>query len=308
ARINGVDERVDVDIAIIDTGVSRYHPDLNFYRGITVSGAGKAGGDDDNGHGSHVAGTAAAIDNGIGVVGVAPGARLWSAKVLNKYGSGTMSGVIAGIDWVTQNANQIEVANMSLGAIGRSDALRLAIGRSVAAGVFYAVAAGNSGQDVYGSDGVFNTYDDFIPAAYPEVAAVSAMADSDGQSGGLGGATSWGADDTLAVFSNFSRSVTSTNPAASPGAAIDLAAPGVSIRSTWKGTGYNTISGTSMASPHVAGSAALYIAGHGKPVDASGVASVRQALIDLGSPQSGPNGFSADKDTNPEPLLDAANL
>lgn len=306
ARINGVDERVNVDIAIIDTGISKTHPDLNWYNGVTIRGVGKAGGDDDNGHGSHVAGTAAAIDNGIGVVGVAPGARLWSVKVLNKNGSGSLSGVIAGIDYVTQRASLIEVANMSLGAVGKSDSFQLAIHNSVAAGVFYAVAAGNGGADVYGADGQLGTTDDSIPAAYPEVAAVSAIADSDGQPGGIGVPTSWGYDDTFAIFSNFSRSVTASNPVASPGKAIDLAAPGVDILSTWKGTGYAVLSGTSMASPHVCGAAALYIAAHGKPVNTAGVVAVRQALINAGFAQSSAEGFSGDPDSNPEPLVNAA--
>lgn len=303
AKINGIDERVNVDVAIIDTGINKTHPDLNVVQGVTITGSGASGGEDDNGHGTHVAGTAAAIDNGSGVVGVAPGARLWAVKVLDRRGSGAMSRVIAGIDWVTARAAAIEVANLSLGATGKSDALRLALQNSVAAGIFYAVAAGNEGKDVYGADGIFNTLDDAIPAAYPEVAAVSALADSDGNGGGLGGATSWGNDDTLASFSNYSRSVAPGNPVNSAGAAIDIAAPGVNIRSTWLKGGYNTISGTSMASPHVAGAAALYIAVNGKPLNAAGVAAVRQALIDAGSVQSGPLGFSGDKDFNPEPVL-----
>ena len=295
ARINGVDERVNIDIAVIDTGVSRYHPDLNFYRGITISGAGKSGGNDDNGHGSHVAGTAAAKDNGTGVAGVAPGARLWSVKVLNRSGSGTISGVIAGIDYVTQHSNEIDVANMSLGTTGKSSALRAAIQKSAAKGVVYVVSAGNSAKDVYGDDGIFDTSDDFIPAAYPEVITVSAIADSDGQSGALGTPTSWGPDDTFAGFSNY-------------GARIDLAAPGVAILSTWKGTGYNTISGTSMAAPHVTGTAALYIATNGKPTSLSGVEAVRQGLIIRGMPQTGLDGFSGDPDAYPEPLVNAESL
>ena len=295
ARINGVDERVNIDIAVIDTGVSRYHPDLNFYRGITISGAGKRGGNDDNGHGSHVAGTAAAKDNGTGVVGVAPGARVWSVKVLNRSGSGTISGVIAGIDYVTQHSNEIDVANMSLGTTGKSSALRAAIQKSAAKGVVYVVSAGNSAKDVYGDDGIFDTSDDFIPAAYPEVITVSAIADSDGQSGALGGPTSWGHDDTFAGFSNY-------------GARIDLAAPGVAILSTWKGTGYNTISGTSMAAPHVTGAAALYIATNGKPTNMPGVEAVRQGLIIRGMPQTGLDGFSKDPDAYPEPLVNAESL
>lgn len=305
AKIDGINDLLDVDIAIIDTGVSNTHPDLNFFRGVTIlRGIIKdPGGIDDDGHGSHVAGIAAARDNDIGVVGVAPNARLWGVKVLDKNGFGRLSDVIAGVNWVTARAAQIEVANMSLGAQGKSNAFRTAIQNSVNAGIVYVVAAGNSAQDVYGTDGIFNTFDDFIPAAYPEAATVSAMADSDGNPGGLGGTTPWGADDTFATFSNFSRSVILANPVISSGAAIDLAAPGVNILSTWKGTGYATISGTSMAAPHVAGATALYIVVNGKPLNAAGVASVRQALINLGKPQTDPQGFTGDPDPKPEPLV-----
>ena len=125
--IDGVDDlRVDADIAILDTGIDLDHPDLNVVahtdcryesggppRSRTVSCG--SGGDDDNGHGTHVAGSAAALDNGLGVVGIAPGARLWAVKVLDQNGSGYLSHIVAGIDYVTANAAQIEVANMSLG-------------------------------------------------------------------------------------------------------------------------------------------------------------------------------------------------
>ncbi|MBI1930785.1 S8 family serine peptidase [Candidatus Poribacteria bacterium] len=306
ANINGIDDRVDVDIAIIDTGIDLAHPDLNvvfnrsFITGIPT-------GDDDHGHGTHVAGTAAALDNTIGVVGVAPGAKLWALKVLNSSGFGSFANVIAAIDFVTQNASQIEVVNMSLGGTSQLNSLRTAIQNSVNAGVVYVVAAGNSRQDVYGPDGVFPSNDDTIPAAYPEVATISAMGDTDGQAGGLGSNTSYGtADDTFASFTNFSRSVVAGNPVNSSGAAIDLAAPGVDILSTWKNGGYNTISGTSMASPHVAGAVALYIAANGRATNAAGVYAIRQALINAAQPQtawrpSNPN----DPDANPEGLANA---
>jgi len=170
------------------------------------------------------------------------------------------------------------------------------------------VAAGNSSKDVYGNDGVFGTSDDFIPAAYPEVATISAMGDTDGQSGGLGPKTSYGtADDTFASFTNFSNSVVAGNPVTSPGAAIDLAGPGVDITSTWKDGMYATISGTSMASPHVAGSAALEIATNGRATDAAGVAAIRQALIDAEGAQSawGPADTN-DPDANSEGLVNVA--
>ena len=302
ANIDGVNDPLDVDIAILDTGIDLDHPDLSvFYNQSFINGA--ATGDDDNYHGTHVAGTAAAIDNGIGVVGVAPGARLWALKVLNKNGSGSFADIIEAIDFVTGNG-QIEVANMSLGGTGKLDSLRLAIQNSVAAGVVYVVAAGNSSRDVYGNDGTFNTSDDFIPAAYPEAAAISGMVDTDGRPGGLGPSTSRGADDTFYSSTNFSPSVVGGNPVTSPGKAIDIAAPGVEVLSTYPGGLYATISGTSMSSPHVAGAAALRIAAYGSAGNAGGVAAIRQALIDGAQPQSAwgpPN--TKDPDAYPEGLL-----
>lgn len=285
-----IERTVDVDIAIIDTGIDLKHPDLNVVRGVTCSGAGKPGGNDDNGHGTHVAGTAAAKDNAIGVVGVAPGAKLWAVKVLDKFGSGTISCVIAGVDYVTANAAEIEVANMSLGCRCHSDALHTAVKNSVAAGVTYTVAAGNSASDVK----------DFDPASYPEVITVSAIADSDGKCGGQGTATNYGADDTFATFSNF-------------GSGVDLAASGVDIFSTYKGQGYATASGTSMASPHVAGVAGLYKASN----PSVSPAGVQNALVTSGIPQTqvcdtalnnGAGGFTADPDASPEPLVYAGSL
>ncbi len=234
---------VDVDVAIIDTGIDLDHPDLNVVDGVNCS-TGRSY-DDGNGHGTHVAGTVAAKDDGNGVVGVAPGARLYAVRVLDNRGSGSWSSVVCGIDWVTKNAGTIEVANMSLGGGGsddgncgltNNDALHKAICGSVREGVTYAVAAGNSSVDAKG----------FVPAAYDEVITVSALADFNGQSGGGAPATCRAdVDDTFADFSNY-------------GPDVDIIAPGVCINSTWKGGGYNTISGTSMASPHVAGAAALY--------------------------------------------------
>jgi subtilisin len=309
ANIDGVDDRVDVDIAIIDTGIDLDHPDLNVFNNVNFNNPNKSG-DDDNGHGSHVAGIAAAKDNGDGVVGVAPGARLWAVKVLDRRGSGSFSDVIAGIDYVTANASDIEVANMSLSGTGSLASLHNAIKNSVDAGVVYVVAAGNSNKDVYGSDGVFggNGNDDEIPAAYPEVAAISAMGDTDGQAGGGGSDTSYDqADDTFAKFTNYSESVVVGNPVISLGAAIDLAAPGVDIRSTWKNGQYRTISGTSMSSPHVAGAAALEAVTNGRATNATGVAAIRQALIDAAEAQSAWGSITNDPDANPEGLANVAN-
>jgi subtilisin family serine protease len=264
--INGVDDwRIDVDVAVIDTGISLSHPDLNVVASVNCSGGGPfkqscgSGGDDDNNHGTHVAGTIAALDNGIGVVGVAPGARLWAVKVLDKTGSGYMSWIIAGVDYVTANAAQIEVANMSLGCECTSTALNTAISNSVKAGVVYVVAAGNSAKDA----------STFSPANHPDVITVSALADFNGLAGGGAAPTCRpDEDDTLANFSNF-------------GARIDIAAPGVCITSTVPG-GYATYSGTSMASPHVAGAAAL-LTSRTKPTNKSGVETVRSTLKSNGN-------------------------
>ncbi len=244
---------VNVAVAIIDTGIDLKHPDLNVVGGKNCS-TGKSYADG-NGHGTHVAGTVAARDDGVGVVGVAPGAPLYAVRVLNNAGSGTWSSVICGVDWVTANAAKlgIKVANMSLGGAGSEpsgsgcstgDALHDAICRSVQAGVTYVVAAGNDGADLK----------DSVPAAYDEVLTVTAVADFNGQPGGGAAATCRSdVDDTAADFSNFTT-------IGHPDANHTIAAPGVCITSTWKGGGYNTISGTSMATPHVSGTVALCIA------------------------------------------------
>jgi subtilisin len=232
---------VNADIAIIDTG-SGPHADLNVVGGTNCVTPGGSF-NDDHGHGTHVAGTAAARDNADAVVGVAPGARIWSVKVLNAAGSGSFAQIVCGIDWVTARASTIEVANMSLGGPGANDgcagsALHQAICNSVSAGVVYAVAAGNSNTDA-------NT---FVPATYNQVITVSALADFNGRPGGGAPATCRAdVDDTFADFSNH-------------GLDVDIIAPGVCILSTAMGGGTTTFSGTSMASPHVAGAAALYLA------------------------------------------------
>ncbi len=211
-----------VRVAVIDTGIDLSHPDLSAnikggYNAINPSKSAK----DDNGHGTHVAGTIAAIDNDIGVIGVAPQADLYAVKVLDRRGSGWVSDIIEGLDWAV--ANDIAVVNMSLGLSSNVSALAVAVARADAAGIVMVAAAGN---DYGGPVG--------YPAAYPQVIAVSAVDAADG----------------LASFSSI-------------GPQVDLAAPGVAIRSTYKGGGYRDLNGTSMASPPVAGTAALVLSARG---------------------------------------------
>lgn len=255
--VNSINQGINIGVAVIDTGIQLTHPDLaaNIIANKTCV-TGTSSGNDDNGHGTHVAGTVGAINNVFGVVGVASQVKLVAVKVLDSLGNGTNSSVICGVDWITQNSAtyNILVANLSLAGGGSSDnncgytnndPLHTAICNSRNSGITYVVAAGNGG-----SDGIGDDVKDFVPAAYDDaVITVSALADSDGQPGGSGASTFYGADDTFASFSNY-------------GSTVDLGAPGVDIYSTYIGGGYTTLTGTSMSSPHVAGSAALYIKSH----------------------------------------------
>ncbi|GHC80340.1 hypothetical protein GCM10007079_19220 [Nocardiopsis terrae] len=282
-QVNGEEDYVpDVAVAVLDTGVDGSHPDLNVVEsvdctsGTCVSNTASDG----NGHGTHVAGSAAAVDNGLGVVGVAPGADVWNVQVLTSGGSGTLAGIAAGVDYVTANADQIGVANMSLGCEGCTDqALSQAITNSVAEGVAYAVAAGNSSSDAV----------NFFPANHPDVLTVSSLADSDGAPGGNGGSLGCTGDDddTLSYFSNF-------------GTTVDIAAPGSCITSTMPGGDYGSMSGTSMASPHAAGGLALLAAGEAKPTDRAGVLALYETLTQAGNL----DWTDTSGDGDHEPLLD----
>jgi subtilisin len=291
AHIDGNDERVDVDVAVIDTAGKGTHEDLNQYAWANCTPS--HDNSDDQGHGTHVSGIIGALDNGVGVVGVAPGARIWNLRSLVAVngggGSGLGSWIICGLDLVTQYATDqgdglgdIEVANLSLGGTGtdstcQGDLYHLAFCQAVDAGVTVVVAAGNSHANASG----------FVPAAYDEVITVSALADSDGQPGGVGGPTPEGSpDDTLADFSNF-------------GADVDIAAPGVDILSTvptgscqfCDPSGYGVLSGTSMASPHVAGAAALYLATHAGATPAQVKAALLAARENVALPND-PDGIN----------------
>lgn len=211
-----------VNAYIIDTGIDTAHADLNVVSHVNFAGGPNR---DCNGHGTHVAGTVAARDNMIDVVGVAPGAPLMGVKVLGCGGTGTTSGVIKGVDWVTANAQKPAVANMSLGG-GVSQALDDAVKNSANSGVFYAIAAGNDDADACNSSPArAGTYDGVM---------TTAATNSSNQE------TSW---------SNY-------------GPCVDIWAPGVSILSTKRGGGTTTMSGTSMAAPHVAGTGALYLSSY----------------------------------------------
>ncbi len=244
-------------VAVIDTGIDLDHPDLNAADGKDCISPGTPA-EDDQGHGTHVAGTISARNNGAGVVGVAPGTRTYAVKVLDSSGSGSTASVICGIEWVVANraALGIRVANMSLGGVGDplgscaspNDAQHQAICNATAAGINFVVAAGNDAWE-------FDLPEEpDVPAAYPQVLTVTAVSDSDGLPGASGGAPScrFGeTDDAPATFSNFATTA--------EGAAHTIAAPGVCINSTVPGGGHGQLSGTSMASPHMAGIVALCI-------------------------------------------------
>jgi subtilisin family serine protease len=299
AAIDGRDTRIDADVAVIDTGIQFNHPDLQVAGGYNCTSSSRGSWSDGHGHGTHVAGIVGALDNGYGVVGVAPGVRLWSVRVFDSNAYSRISWIVCGIDWITSRRDPsdasrplIEVANMSLRDEGRDDgncgyttpdAEHRAICRSSQAGTTHVVAAGNDRRAA----------SLWRPASYDEVITVSALADFNGKAGGGAAATctAFGVrdvDDTFADFSNYGNDV-------------DLIAPGVCIRSTYKGSTYGTSSGTSMATPAVAGAAAIYRSLHPDATPPE----VRLALRAAGS--DGWN-HSTDRDSAHEPLLDASSL
>ena len=262
AELNTTNEGTGVTVAVLDTGIDFSHPDLMVNKSLSRDFSGdNTGGNDNNksigGHGTHVAGVIAALDNTTGVLGVGSKIDLVSVKVLRGSGSGSFGSIISGLDYVTANANVIGVTNSSFGANGGTNPsqsyldavnlLRAAYQRAANVGVINVVAAGNEAVDV--------TTNNASPAMFPEVITVSALSDSNGTQDNA---------DTWASFSNF-------------GSEVDIIAPGVNILSTAIGGGTSSLSGTSFSSPYVAGTVALYIAKNGRP--ANGNAQLLSSLI-----------------------------
>jgi subtilisin len=304
ARINGTNEPIDVTVAVLDSGIDP-HPDLNiahFWSPFTSDPS------DELQHGTGVAGVIGALDNDFGVVGVAPGVRLWNIKVFNPAGA-DWADILEGMNYCYENSDQISVVNMSFGNEGTTapfNSMRGVVRLMVNAGIVVVAAAGNNNRDIAGPNGTFGNGDDSIPAALPDVMAVSGMNPTND--------TIW--IDTPGVlgsnFSQIERTNTSVsypvaNYVTSPGRAIDVAAPAFGILTTYTNDSYARFKGTSMAAPHVAGLVALYIAANGRATNAAGVYAIRQAIVNASLPQSQWNtNNTQDPDTNPEPLAIAS--
>uniref|UniRef100_A0A6M3M4K9 Putative peptidase n=1 Tax=viral metagenome TaxID=1070528 RepID=A0A6M3M4K9_9ZZZZ len=242
-----------IKVCIIDTGIDYTHEDLKAnYNGGYNFVANTPDPLDDNGHGTHVAGTIAAEDNDCGVIGVAPEAKVYCLKVLDSGGSGSYSNIVAAIQWAIDN--KMQIVSMSLGGSSYSKALEDICNAAYNAGILIIAAAGNSGGDG-GKDTVG------YPAKFESVMAIAAT-DS---------------DDVRAPFS-------------SAGPAVEVAAPGVGVISSVPLTGtkysdpsgYKALSGTSMATPHTSGTAALVLAAHPDLTVPQAREIIDKATVDLG--------------------------
>lgn len=280
-----------VNIAVLDTGIDLANPDLNVVNGVNCVKSG-ASAQDDNGHGTNVAGIIGAKDQGAGVVGVAPSTKLYAVKVLGKTGTGTLSQILCGINWVTANAAtlNIKVANVSFAGSGQNDnncgntnkdAVHQAICKSIAGGVTYVAGAGNNSASLA----------NYTPAAYPEVLTVTAMTDTDGLPGATGPTPciSKQADDSYGTYSNYAVSATDQ--------AHTVAAPGTCIKSDAIGGGTSTYYGTSQAAPYVSGTVALCLDNGGVPGACAGLSPtniIAKLRLDAANNATSVNGFVGD--------------
>lgn len=243
---NGSGAIAGVRAYIIDTGIDTKNSDLNRAGHINFAGDGRN--TDCNGHGTHVAGTVAAADNKSAVVGMGPGVAVYGVKVLNCQGSGTTTSVIKGVDWVAANAIKPAVANMSLGG-GVSQLLDDAVRNAASKGIFFSIAAGNSATQACNSS----------PARVGGGATPGVMV-----------AAASDVSDLEASFSNY-------------GACVDIWAPGVNVPSLKLGGGTVAMSGTSMASPHVGGAAALYLGRYPTATSSAVVGYLKQMAVQTGT-------------------------
>jgi subtilisin family serine protease len=291
---------IDIDVAILDSGVDVNHPDLNVLEDRQVNFVGTDP-SDNCGHGTHVAGIIGAKDNNFGVIGVAPNAKIWNIKVMEKNNvTGNCEvdydAVIDGLKYLLNNSDTIDVANLSISFqcvdfCNTSEVMEIEnlINQIIARGVVVVVSAANDGINAR----------QIVPAMLQMPITVSAISDTDGKCGGLGPISEpWELtgermqDDTFASMSNY-------------GTVIDIAAPGVDINSTLPGATYGKMSGTSFATPHVTGTVALIIANQSDIIPSN----VRNMLLEFGSNQSvecdgqGYGYFINDQDPYPEPLL-----
>lgn len=248
-------------VAVIDTGFDRDHPDLqaNIGGGYNFV-ANNTNFEDDNGHGTHVGGTIAAADNGTGIIGVAPRASIYGLKVLAANGSGDLDDVIAALEWATglNGGTKVDIINLSLGCYCDYTAMKNAVDQALANNVLVVAAAGNCGTTANNpSSGCTATSSSdtvIYPAKYTSAVAVASTTSSNARS-------------------SFS----------SVGPAVELAAPGSGIYSTYPNNTYYTLSGTSMATPHVAGLAALMKGAHPEWTAAQIRSTLQSTVTDLGS-------------------------